>query len=873
MKKPIFSALLIGVGSFLLCVAPLSARVSIAAAPGPLPKTVVPLLYDINVVPNLKTMKIAGNERVVVDVVKPTNTVVVDALQTTVQSAKIDGTSASSVKIGRKSERMTMRFPHTIAVGKHTLTIAYTATVQTSSQGLFVQKYLDENGKPAEMIGTQMEATDARRMFPGWDEPAFRAKFHLTATVPRAWTAVSNMPIAKSVNVGAASKRVTFETTPSMSSYLVVLCAGNFDRISGSANGTKINVYGTKGKGPELTYALHSLERLIPYYEKYYGIKFPLPKLDMVAIPGFFGGAMENWGAMTFSEDTIVYNPKIQPRSAKRGVFDIIAHETSHQWNGDLTTMAWWDGLWLNEGFATWMETKATEENNPTWHRWLGFDQANDGTMIADALGTTHPVQMPVHNETEANEVFDELSYQKAGAFLRMMEAYLGPQTFRKGLHAYFTANEYANTVPSDLWSALSHVSHQNIARIANSWIEKPGFPSIAVTARCQNGMRTLQLTQQRYTSDGSAPGSTVWAIPLNIESAPGKFTPVLFDTPSMAVAGGHCNEPLVLNGNDIGYYRVSYDAAQRRLQQKFFRKLSVADRLELLDNSWAFAEDGKAKLSTVMAYVNADAGDTNPHIVGQVLTLLGTMAQYEHHEPGDAAFKRYEIGYLRPLLAALGGWDGASTSVERTALRESVIGALASAEDSATIAEARKHFAVLAKNPTALAPGLKDVVVSIVGRYADEQTYAQLMQLGMSSHNPIEMQSYMDAAFIAKDPALAQKSLQMSLHLPPQFQSFAPVIVAIVGQDHPRMAWAFLLKHTNALFGQMSGFDRLPYVSGIAGAFWRGVPPEQIDAYLKANLPPQASLSIDKAMAGVHLLLKHRARLLPQIDAFVKAR
>ncbi|HUY11138.1 MAG TPA: M1 family metallopeptidase [Candidatus Dormibacteraeota bacterium] len=873
MKKTVVSALLVSVGSFLLCMAPLSARVSIANAPGPLPKTVIPLLYDITVVPNLKTMKIAGNERIVVDVVKATKTVVVDALQTSVQSAKIDGISASSVKIGKKSERITMNFPRAISVGKHTLTIAYTATVQNSSQGLFVQKYQDENGKPAEMIGTQMEATDARRMFPGWDEPAFRAKFHLTATVPRAWTAVSNMPIAKSVNVGAASKRVTFETTPPMSTYLLVLCAGNFDRISGSANGTKINVYGTKGKGPELTYALHSLERLIPYYEKYYGIKFPLPKLDMVAIPGFFGGAMENWGGMTFTEDSIVYNPKIQPRSAKRGVFDIIAHETSHQWNGDLTTMAWWDGLWLNEGFATWMETKATEENNPTWHRWLGFDESNNGTMLSDARGTTHPVQMPVHNETEANEVFDELSYQKAGAFLRMMEAYLGPQTFRKGLHAYFTANEYANTVPSDLWSALSKVSHQNIARIAHSWIDKPGFPAVAVTALCQNGTRTLNLTQQRYTSDGTAPGSTVWAIPLNIETSPGKFTPVLFDKPSMSVPGGSCNEPLVLNGNDIGYYRVSYDKAQRALQQKFFRKLSVADRLELLDNSWTFAEDGKARLSTAMAYVNADAGDTDPHVVGDVLALFGTMAQFEHHQPGEAAFKSYEIGYLRPLLAALGGWDGPSTSVEITALRESVIGALAYAGDTATIAEAQKRFALLAKDPTALAPGLKDTVVSIVGRNADEQTYAQLMQMGMTSHNPIEMQSYMEAAFIAKDPALARKSLQMSLHLPAQFQSFAPVIVAIVGQDHPRMGWAFLLKHTDKLFGAMSGFDRLPYVSGIAAAFWRGVPPEQIDAYLKANLPAQASLSIDKAMKGVHLSLQHRARLLPQIDAFVKAR
>ncbi len=527
-----------------------------------------------------------------------------------------------------------------------------------------------------------MEATDARRMFPSWDEPAFRARFHLTATVPQQWTAVSNMPIQKTVSAGPGLKRVTFATTPSMPTYLVVLCAGDFDELTGSANGTAVHVFGTKGKGPELTYALSSLERLIPYYETYYGIKFPLPKLDLIAIPGFFGGAMENWGGMTFTEDGVVYDPKLQPPSAERGVFDVIAHETSHQWNGDLVTMAWWDGLWLNEGFATWMENKATAENNPSWDWTFQFDQANDSTMISDARRTTHPVQMPVHNETEANEVFDELSYQKAGAFLRMMEDYLGPQTFRKGLHNYFVANEYGNTVPSDLWSALSAVSHQNIAAISNAWINEPGFPVVSVLSSCANGRRTLHLSQSRYASDGSASGSTTWAIPLNVETAPGTFEKALFDTRTRAIAGGSCSEPLVLNGNAIGYYRVRYDAAQQRLQQQHFRQLSVPDRLELLGDSWVFAQDGKAKLSDFLAYVKADTGDTEPHVAGNILGDFGQMEAYEYGKPGEAAFKQYAITYLKPLLTALGGWDGSTSDVDRNGLRQQVIGDLAQAGD-----------------------------------------------------------------------------------------------------------------------------------------------------------------------------------------------
>ncbi|HLI96529.1 MAG TPA: M1 family metallopeptidase [Candidatus Baltobacteraceae bacterium] len=849
-----------------LSAAPAAARVSPAQAPGPLPKTVIPLRYDIHVAPDTTTMKIAGDERITVRVLAPVRRIVLNQLQSTIASATLDGKPVASTAVSEKTQTATFTFAKPVAAGVHTLALRYTATVQSTSQGLFVQKYLDAQGKPARMIGTQMEAVDARRMFPSFDEPVFRSVFHLTADLPAAWTAVSNMPVERTVKLSGVLKRVSFAPTPLMPTYLLVLCAGDFDKLSGSANGTAVHVYGVKGKGPELHYALAALERLIPYFEGYYGIKFPLPKLDLVAIPGFFGGAMENWGGMTFSEDTVVYNPKLQSPLTQREVFDIIAHETSHQWNGDLVTMAWWDGLWLNEGFATWMENKSTATLNPSWNWTYGFDDANDGTMVSDARRTTHPVQMPVHNEIEANEVFDELSYQKAGAFLRMMETYLGPGTFQKGLHRYFVANAYGNTVPSDLWTSLSAVSHTGVASISNSWINKPGFPVVDVRAICSNGKRALHLTQQRYTSDGSPSGSTVWAIPLNVEAAPGHFTPYLFDARSTAIPGGSCSSPLVLNGNDIGYFRVAYDTASQRLQQRFLRTLSVSDRLELLDDAWVFAEDGKAKLGDFLAYMKADSGDTDPHVAGAMIGDLGSMEDYEYGKPGEAAYKRYGIAYLKPVLRALGGWDGPRNDPERNALRGRILSALAEAGDEDAIAQARARFA----NLSALPPDVKNTVLEIVGRYADEKTYAQLIQAGMASRNPIEMQQYFQAAFTAKDPALAQKSLDMSLQLPPQFQSFGPVIVAIVGQDHPEMAWAFLQKNTGKLFGGMSLFDRLPYVSGIAAAFWRGVPADQIEAYLKANMPASAKLDIDKAMESVRLNQQHRERLIPQIDAYV---
>ena len=872
MKPTAFFAFALSAGAVVAAgLAPASARVAIDAVPGNLPKTVAPVLYSINIVPDMKTMKIHGNETITVDVLNPTKTIVVNALQTTVSSATLDGQKASSVKTG--PETLTMTFPRLAARGTHKLAIAYTATIQTSAQGLFVQKYTDQKtGKPTQLLGTQFESTDARRMFPGWDEPVFRAKFHLTATVPKAWTAVSNMPIARSVNVGPNAKRVTFATSPAMPSYLLVFTAGDFDKLTGSAGTTKIHVYSPRGTGPELTYALASLERLVPYFETYYGEKFPLPKLDLIAIPQFFGGAMENWGGMMFTDSTVEYNPKLQSAAQKRQIFDIIAHETSHQWNGDLVTMAWWDSLWLNEGFATWMEAKSTAELNPTWNWWLGFDNATDGSLVADSRRNTTKIQVPVHNETEADTVFDpEIAYQKAGAFLRMMEAYLGPQTFRKGLHSYFVANAYSNSVPGDLWKALSAASGKNVASIANSWINQPGFPLVTVQSSCANNVRTLHLSQQRYTTFADH-SSTVWAIPLNIQDGASQAHQVLFDTRTANITAGTCTTPLVVNGDALGYYRVAYDAPQQALQRQNFKSLSVANRVSLLNDSWTFAVDGKSKLSDYLAYVKADTGDTNPHVVGTVIGNFNEMAAFEYGKPGETAFKAFEVTYLKPVLAALGGWDGPTTSVQMTNLRLRVIGSLAGADDPATIAEAQKRFAAFQKDPNALKPPLKDEVIGIVGRNADAQTYSALQAAGMAAHNPIEMQTYFESLFAAKKLPLAKRSLAASLSLPPQFASFAPVIIAIVGQDHPELAWAFLQKHTAKVFGSLSQFDRIPYITGIAGSFWRGVSANDIDTYMKANVPPAASSQIAKTMEAVHLNISERTQLLPQIDAFVKA-
>jgi len=307
-------------------------------------------------------------------------------------------------------------------------------------------------------------------------------------------------------------------------------------------------------------------------------------------------------------------------------------------------------------------------------------------------------------------------------------------------------------------------------------------------------------------------------------------------------------------------------------LQQRNFKTLSVADRISLLNDSWQFAVDGKSQLSDYLAYVRADTGDAEPHVGSTIQGHFAEMLAFEYAKPGEAAFKTWGASYLKPLLAALGGWDGPQTDVELTNLRMSTIAYLAAVGDPETIAEAQRRYASFEKDPNSLKPPLKNTVIRIVGRYADAATYGKLTQTGMSSHNPIDMQTYFGAAFSAKNEALAQRSLQASLSLPPQFSSLAPIIVAIVGQDHPEMAWAFLQKNNVKVFGGLSEFDRIPYITGIAGSFWRGVTADEIERYMRANVPAAASAQVVKTMEDVRLALEHRTRLLPQIDAFVKA-
>ncbi len=408
--------------------------------PGKLPKTVVPLHYEIELAPDLDKLAFKGREKVHIEVLEPTDRLVLNALELTIETASLDEIASAEIAFDADAQTVTLTFPRPLAVGHHLLALAFTGRINRFGRGLFVVDYPVGDGRKR-MMSSHLEPTDARRVFPSWDEPAFKASFALTATVPEHFLAVSNMPVVEQEAAGDGLKRIAFAATPRMSSYLFVLTIGELERITAEVDDVTIGVVTTRGKTAQGRFALDSAVDLLRYYNDYFGIAYPLPKLDLIAVPGGFGGAMENWGGITFFEGRLLFDPSRNTPDARRGFFAVLAHEMAHQWFGNLVTMAWWNDIWLNEGFASWMQAKAGEHLHPDWQTWLNGNVGKQRAMAEDAQRTAHPIQHPVANESEAMAVF-ELDHlrQRAGTHPNAGELSRRRDVRRRYSHLYAPA-------------------------------------------------------------------------------------------------------------------------------------------------------------------------------------------------------------------------------------------------------------------------------------------------------------------------------------------------------------------------------------------------------------------------------------------------
>jgi aminopeptidase N len=480
------------------------------AAVGRLPTDVVPTAYDLMIDPDATKLTFSGSGSVAITVAKPTRTITVNAADLSIRNVKIDGRISAKVQLDPAGQTATFTFVRPITAGKHSLSMAWSGKINQSASGMFAIDYTNTDGSKDRMLATQFEAPDARRFAPIWDEPALKATFKLSAAAPKGQIAFSNMPVTGQTP-GANGKTIWhFAPTPPMSSYLMYLGLGNVERKTLMAGKVEIGVITRKGVIDQGDYALASAKRILDHYNDYFGTPYPLPKMDMIAGPGSsqFFGAMENWGAIFYFERVLLQDPKLATESQKQDIFNVVAHEMAHQWFGDLVTMSWWDDLWLNEGFASWMASKTANDLNPEWGaltQTMAFDR--QGAMARDARVTTHPIIQHVETPDQISQAFDDITYRKGEAVIRMLEGAVGPDAFRTGVRRYMAKYKYGNTVTDQLWAEVTAASSQPVKPMMDSFTRQGGVPLIRVADPvCENGSTSVSWTQGRFALE-VAPG------------------------------------------------------------------------------------------------------------------------------------------------------------------------------------------------------------------------------------------------------------------------------------------------------------------------------------------------------------------------------
>jgi aminopeptidase N len=848
--------------------------------PGKLPKEVVPTEYAIRIVPNLDNFTFAGSESVKLNVRSPVHHLMLNGLELKIEAASVDGKELplSAVKTDKEKELLTLTLPSELAAGDHALTLRFTGKINQQGQGLFYMRYQEQgSGVRKVMLGTQFEATDARRFFPCWDEPAFRARFQLTVVVPENWLAVSNMPIESEQKI-AGGKEVRFAPTPPMSSYLNVFVAGELDFIESQVGPTQIRVIATKGKAESGRYALEASAEILKYYNDYFGVRYPLPKLDQIAIPGGFGGAMENWGGITYYESTLLFDPKNSSARTKQNIYEVIAHEVAHMWFGDLVTMAWWDNLWLNEGFASWMGSKCTAHFNPQWEVWLARELPRDPTrrtgiareaaMEGDARSSTHPIQQPVATEAEANSAFDDITYKKGRSFLRMLESFLGDDVFRDGVQRYIAAHKYSNTTTADLWNALSDASKKPIGEIAAGWTEQPGFPVVKVKRQAD---ANVQLTQERFTVNFKNAPPLLWQIPLTYSVVGETPATLLMTEKTAALENIPADRALKLNVNGAGNYRVEYDEPSWELLLEALLKLGVEDRVSLVSDAWALVQASRAPVSHYFGLVEKLPASTDLAEREQIINVLDFMNGLLVGSPERERFQQYARSLLRPTFATL-GWEPKTDELPNAGrLRASLINALGDLNDPEIIVGCRERFEKFVAHQQSLAPDLRAAVLAVFGRYADEQTWNKLHELGLKTTNTEEKQNYYNALACAADPKLVKKTLAIALtdELP---TSRAIFLVSRVARDsgHPDIAWEFAKANMKTLLAKVDAAGANRYAPSLFTFFSDDSRADELRRYAKKNLPQATAPEVAKVVDEIQFRSEFRHRLVSQLPALI---
>ena len=851
--------------------AALAAAGSAVAAPADrilLPRDARPISYAIAVEPNAQALTFQGAVSIRFEVVTPTDRIVLNCADLVIDRAALAGAAAApAVSYDEKAQTAAFAFPAPLPPGPYTLALEYHGRIYQQSSGLFALDYDTARGRQRALF-TQFENSDARRFVPCWDEPAQKATFTLTATVPAGLLAISNTPVAATEALPDGRQRVHFATTPKMASYLLFFGLGDLERIHRDVDGVDVGVVVKRGDTAAARYALETAAAILPYYNEYFGLRYPLPKLDLIAGPGTsqFFSAMENWGAIFYFEKALLFDPKISSESDKRWIHIVIAHEMSHQWFGDLVTMDWWDDLWLNEGFASWMQQKATDHFHPEWKVWLDALGSKQAAMQIDARDGTHPVIVPISDVLQASGTFDVITYQKGQAVIRMLEAYVGEDNFRAGVRSYMRHHAYGNTVTDDLWREIDAAGDRKLTQIAHDFTLQPGVPMVTAE-RAGTG---LTLTADRFANDASGAAGGTWHLPVILgagDNPAGVRRVVVASVAPVTVPD--LPRGAIVNAGQTGYFRVLYRGDAFTAVNERFASLSADDQIGILNDTYAFGCAGRAPLSNLLALAARLPVDADPSVWTMVTGRLAALDSVSDGLPTQVAFRRFATGLLRPLLDRTGFATRAGETANTRILRSTLLTALGQFNDPAVTAEALRRFSLFLQDPATLIGTDRESVLTVAAINASPAVWEQLHALARGTASPLEKQQYYGLLGAAKDPALARQALELALTTEADV-TLRPRIVAAVSGTHPAMALEFGIAHWDLLSSLIEPTTQPRYVPRLASSASELGILAPLNAFAAAHISPGHDQDLRKAVAQIRYAAAIRTERLPEMDRWL---
>ncbi|MGC2656619.1 MAG: M1 family metallopeptidase [Bryobacteraceae bacterium] len=832
-----------------------------------LPENVRPEHYGLRLAPDLKTATFTGEEIIEVTLARSANQITLNSAEISFKDATVQNganTQTATVSLDADKQQATLQVAKTIPAGRATVHIHYTGILNNELRGFYLSKTSARN-----YAVTQFEPTDARRAFPCFDEPSYKATFTVTLVVDIGDTAISNTNIIYDRPGPVATKHtIKFATTPKMSTYLVAFLVGDFQCVSGQSEGIPIRACATPGKQDLGKFAVSAAQYILRYYNNYFGIKYPLPKLDLIAIPDFEAGAMENFGCITYRETDLLIDEKTASIRSKRNVAEVVAHEMAHQWFGDLVTMAWWNNLWLNEGFATWMETKPVAAWHPEWN--IPEEEAGtlSSTLNYDAQKVTRPIRSEVETPAQINEQFDAISYGKGGGILAMVENYLGEETFRRGVHNYLAAHLYANATAEDFWNAQTKTSNKPVDKIMSSFITQPGVPLLTFSPP---GKDSVSVSEKRFFLSSAMNSDTnqTWTIPVCFKKEQGTDCELVssaqqsLPAPSASI--------FFADAGARGYYRTEYPPDVRNnIEKKAESDLTASERLIFESDQWALTVSGR---SGVGDYLNLVSELRNDPEAGVIAQSAGAVATIDNRIATDEERKRlanWVDREFQPSYEKIHTIQPDDTP-NRIELRGDLFTLLGNiGEDAAIIGESRELTERWLKDQASVEPTLATAARAVATTHGDTQLYDQVLQLSKTSQDPIVRVGALQSLTNFREPALIDRTLKYVVTDQVRTQDAVYLLAALLTHRESRdLTWTFMRQNWDVVKSRITPLAASRLVAA-TGSFCTTEARDQVTAFFNDHKVAAADRAMKQAVDSINRCADLREQQEPKLKAWL---